>query len=312
MNSKGSRGRAVRGSILILALLMGLLLVLSVGSPSGATHEAGHDVNASIVFYKPTSKTTGKARFGTLSEGTLTMKGSLETKKWTHAVVGHDSLLFYNSNTGTGLTGRFVNGVFTRRSTFWIPKGFNRVVASCDSVLFYKRETAKTLVGKLKGGWLSELASNDELGVTGIDHISSSCDTIVFWRNERSAVSSVFASGELSSGVFVVEQQGAHPFVRDSYTHLTNTADSYLHYAKNVGFAEWGDAETGSITRDGSTDTFGVWSHVAATGDSVLFYNTNSGVAARVILKDGLYNDEAPGTGVGQLAKGWKIIAGGR
>lgn len=314
MSSQGSKGRAVEGSILILALLLGLLLVLSVDSPTGATHVGGHDVNGSIVFYKPTSKTTGLARFGTLDEGTLTMKGRLETKRWTHAAVGHDTLLFYNSSSGQGMTGTFRNGVFTRRSIFWIEKDFDRVAASCDSVFFFRTSNMASRVGLLEDGWLSALHQPGFAGqdFTGHNLVSSSCDTIFLWRNQSfTAGQAREVTADLVDGKFALFNSIPGSFT-NQFTHMTSTADSYLQYAKPEGYANWGTSQDGVIDSTNASETFGNWTHVAGTGDSVLFYNTNSGVAARVILKNGLYNDEAPGTGVSQLAKGWKIIAGGR
>ena len=66
----------------------------------------------------------------------------------------------------------------------------------------------------------------------------------------------------------------------------------------------------GSLSPGDSVDTFGDWTHVAGTGDTVLFYNSASGIAASVILKDGQYYDDYDSAL--RLATGWQVIAGGR
>ncbi len=300
--SGGPGGRAMRRRAGIVAFALGLALALPTAPPARGTHVRGHDVNSSIVFYKPTSATTGTARFGTLSEGTLTMKAELATKRWTHAAVSRDTLLFYNSATGNGLTGTFTDGVFTRKGTFTIARGFDQVAASCDSVLFYNRKTGWIFIGHLQGGGFSPLVAGPPFG-PGLDLISSSCDTMQLWRNGGNGI---YEWGLLQGGRYT--KKGHINLSPLTISHRTSTADSYLQYARDYGFGEWGKAQGGTTSSAGSARTFGDWTHVSSTGDTVLFYNSATGLAVRVILKQGVYFDD----GESRLGKGWKVIAGGR
>ena len=302
--SGGSGRRGRRTSVVLVVVALAVVLALSTVVPATASHVDDHIVNPSIVFYKPTSNTTGVALFGTLDEGVLTRMGRLRTGRWTHAAISHDTLLFYSSASGEGITGTLWDGRFTRHGTFKVAAGFNRIAASCDSVLFYNKNTGAGRIGLLDGGWLSRTRNISFLN--GMDHVSSSCDTIVLIRNERPGTSGFFVSGLLENGGYT---ETAFEPQSSRYTRITNTADSYIWYDRPTGSGIWGRAQDGSSSvPTASSDTFGSWTHVAGTGNSVLFYNSASGVAAPVILEDGVYSS----VGTTELAEGWKIIVGAR
>ncbi len=305
--STGSNRRRVRGPAWIGALLLGLVMPLLVAAPTRAASTAATVPNTSIVFYKATSTTTGTAQFGTLANGVLTLKAKVSTGRWSHAAVTRDTVLFYNSSSGKGVTGTLVNGVFTKKGTFQIATGFNRIAASCDTVLFYNRTTGDIGAGLLKGGTLSGFGSGD-FEPPGFDLISSSCDTIYFYQNPTGGFAAQWRSGLLQGGRYTQKFHGGSADAR-IYTHLTNTADSYLLYSKGLHFGYWGSVTGGNPPGfTDQTDTFGTWTRIAGTGDSILFYDPPTGLAARSTLRNGVYTFQGSNT----IATRWKVIAGGR
>ncbi len=298
--------RWLQGPGWIGALVLGLVMALAMSTPASANHIP----NTSIVFYKPTSTTTGKAQFGTLANGALTLKGSLSTGKWTHVAVSRDTLMFYNSGNGKIMTGTFFNGIFAKKGGLTIGKGWKRVAASCDSVAFYNGTTGTLSVWHLQGGTMfgrTDYFNMNPLDGGSYDLITSSCDTIQLWRNHSPGFSAYIGYGILQNGQY--RPSGASDTsVTHLFTHQTATADSFLWYARGDRFGVWGQASGGSLVTTGSAKTFGNWPQVAGTGDSVLFYYPPTGEAARVTLQNGVYNY----WGNTFISPGWKLIAGGR
>jgi hypothetical protein len=253
----------------------------------------------SIVLYRLSpSGTSGRIRTGILDEETYTQRGSFRTARWSHIVVGRDSMAMYHKGSGRLVLGTLKNGRFREKSRRRIAKGFTHVTASCDTIAFYREGTGTLLTAEFTSGAMRDRRTTT-LGASYF-LIDASCDSMLLREGIQSDI------GDLDNGHFRDEDGLVDA---DPWTDLAADRTSILAYqgaSGEVTYFRMTDGDLGS----GTTGSVQIGlEHVRGVGDDILFYEGSTGATFRWRLINGFVNDSGPGP---TLPQGLTLIAGGR
>ncbi|MGV9248115.1 hypothetical protein [Streptomyces sp. NPDC003710] len=285
--------------------------------------------NTSLLLYR---SGTGAAVTGTLSAGHWQQTATLTLPTgYTSGAASRDTLILYNKNTGAGEVGTFVNGKYTRVTTYNnFSTGWTAITASRDSVLFYNSNNNHAGVGYLIHGTYQGMSSYNDLPGVHAANIASSCDTVsissVSWKDVGYVMGNSLTYGTLEYGKYLDSRTRQLPDTvwKTDGTGTTNrgaglgslvsTRDSLLGsrvfdlkgtHDIQVATAQYGDV--GPISDIGTT---GDWQMIGRTSDSLMFYKTEGNVATAwtSTFTRGNHANVGPVAG---LAPNYTMIVGG-
>ena len=202
---------------------------------------------------------------------------------------GGDNILFYNTHTGQGETGKLTASGFQRVRSYRpgeFAKNWTHVsqVDRVSSVLFYNANTGDGAIGDLDRGTFktTNTYSNLSRGWTSILYAG---------LNSLSVALPIFynaSDGTLAIG-FAPSQRVLKGTVSAGWSHVVWNDSGILFYNSGTGsgaVAVPSGNASGVYNNLTTTKSFGSgaflknWTHVVATGSNILFYNHRDGSAA--------------------------------
>ena len=199
------------------------------------------------------------------------------------AAAQNNWLLFYRSTPApTAFRATDSAGVYTPKgSTTFVPKGVTKIAISRDSMLMYDRTTGVGITGTFKAGVFTK--KHTYTFAKNIRSIAAGCNTAALLQPDDADV----MLGSLVNGAFVF----TGTFGSSVVTQLVASCDTVLGYNQVTGDGYAVKVSNGNpIGRHPTNYTFSTgWSSIAATDDSVLFYNETNGVGAWGTLQGGQF-----------------------
>jgi hypothetical protein len=276
-----------------------LLLCLAVAQNVSATTTK----NYSIFFMNGSTAVTG-----TLKGGIFTQKHLLTLNRhWDLAAASRTSLLLYNKSSGLTQTGTFVNGTYTKLHSYTLPTGYPLMTASCDTFLMWRPSDGRAITATLTKGALGTRHTSSLPNYFGFNDAAASCDSFITSLDVPNQ--SAFGYGTLKGGVDTTI--GSEGTSQNDNQIVAMTDGAYLLYHQTVAGYEavTGTVKAGVLTPMSNVTGFSKFDMVAATADTVLFYDSTTGSEARATLGQGRYSYAGGGT---NFSTGWKVIVGAK
>jgi len=276
-----------------------LMLCLALAQNASATTTK----NYSILFLHDNFAVTG-----TLKAGQFVQKHTITfNKHWDLAAASRTSLLLYNYTTGAAQAGTFLNGTYVKLHTYTLPTGYLDITASCDSLLMYRPSDGKAITATLVNGVLGTRHKSTISNIYDYDKAAASCDTYMLVMHDP--LESAITYGKLKAGSQTAMGDRVTSELDDSLVAMTDS--SYLVYSEDgPGFsAQTGTAKNGQTISTSTVPGFSEFDTVAGTADTVLFYNSATGLEARATLVNGQYGYVGGGS---DFSSGWSVIVGAK
>jgi len=196
-----------------------------------------------------------------------------------------DNLLFYNSQTGAGVSGKISSTGFAQSSTYTLPQGWTQIaqIDTTETILFYNANTGATEEGTLSQGVLrnTQILNGFAPGWTNILYAG---------LHDESRALPLFYNASNGAGAVGFSPTESNPGFLPGWTHFVWDGANILVYNKNngagavvVGVASPTDpniVNTLTTTKGFSAGSFSQWTNLTVIGGEIFFYNSASGSAA--------------------------------
>ncbi len=210
----------------------------------------------------------------------------------------NNSMLFYrNIGTPTGYRATLANGTYLSKGPSSFSSGWSQVAIDRDSVIFYNTTTGLGVTGTYINGVFTQMHTYHFS--TGWTYVVAGCNTIFFF-NVRTQTAAI---GTLVGGTF--SQTGSS----SGWTNVQMVAascDSLLVYNYTGGGTLTMPMNDGVLGSGTLYHLSAKWTSIVATDDSVIFYNTGTGVGAWGRLIAGQFTQTGSSTG---FSKGLGVSA---